>query len=216
MKRQNLKYPGDRVLQKLLEKYHCPTPFHVVRMRFLGGIASLIPGVSPTRMINAFWGDNFPTFENEDEASQFFQLMMSLWNRMARHQGGVVVKLVKPKKLREWEDVTAALHMRAEEIRDGFLVGFFGSGEDQNLPNSLEEALDGLKDIADRSDEMAERVQGPQRDQDDMSIADYREIIELSTKDVETMLTAIMAVTKELRRIGLGAMGRVEDPSPLH
>ncbi len=55
MKRQTFKYPGDAAFQRLLEKYSCPTPFHVVRMRFLGEIASLDFGASPIKTIESFW-----------------------------------------------------------------------------------------------------------------------------------------------------------------
>ncbi len=54
----------------------------------------------------------------------------------------------------------------AEEIRDGFLVGYSGSGIDQHLPESLEEALHGLREIAERFEGAAERVQRPQRVED--------------------------------------------------
>ena len=55
MKRQTFKNPGDAALQRLLEKYNCPTAFHVVRMRFLGEIASLDFGASPIKTIESFW-----------------------------------------------------------------------------------------------------------------------------------------------------------------
>ncbi len=101
-----------------------------------------------------------------------------------------MVKLFKPKKPREWDDIAAAFRMRAEEIRDGFLVGYSGSGTDQHLPESLEETLHGLKEIAERFEEAAERVQGPQRDENKVSFDDYRQLIEVRTKEVETLLTA--------------------------
>ena len=48
MKRQTFKYPGDAAFQRLLEKYNCPTPFHVVRMRFRSKVL--------TRIIDLFSG----------------------------------------------------------------------------------------------------------------------------------------------------------------
>jgi hypothetical protein len=216
MKRQKFKYPGDAALQRLLEKYNCPTPFHVVRMRFLGEIASLDFGASPIKTIESFWDGDLPVFDRKEEGSAFFQAMMSLWNRLARHQDGVLVKLFKLKKLREWDDVAAAFRMRAEEIRDGFLVGYAGSGTDQHLPESLEEALHGLNEIADRFDEAAERVQGPERDEDELSLADFRQVIEVRTKEVETLLTAIMGASKELRKLGILAASEIDEGTSIH
>jgi hypothetical protein len=185
-------------------------------MRFLGEIASLDFGVSPTKTIESFWDGDLPAFDSEDEASTFFQTMMSLWNRMARHQDGVLVKMVKPKKLSGRDDVATALRMRAEELRDGFLVGFSGSGEDQHLPESLEEALQGLEEIADHFDEAAERVRGPQRDEDEMSLDDCRQLIEDRTKEAETLLTAIMRATRELRGLAIEAMNEIDGETLLH
>jgi hypothetical protein len=199
MKRQTFKYPGDATFKKLLAKYHCPTPFHVVRMRFLGEIASPDFAASPSKTVESLWDGDLPVFERSEEASAFFQTMMSLWNRMARHQDGVLVKLLRPKKLREWDDIAAALRLRSEEIRDGFLIGFSGSGEPQYLPEALEEALDGLKEIAARFDEAAVRAQEPGRDEAELSLGDYRQIIKARTNEVEDLLTAIMRVSRELR-----------------
>jgi len=36
MAQPKLSYVGDGAIQKLLMRYGCPTPFHVVRMRFWG------------------------------------------------------------------------------------------------------------------------------------------------------------------------------------
>ena len=216
MKRQKFKYPGDAAFQRLLEKYDCPTPFHVVRMRFLGEIASLDLDASPIKTIESFWNGELPVFELDEEASAFFHVMMGLWNRMARHQDGVLVKLFKPKILREWDDIAAAFQMRAEEIRDGFLVGYSGNGTDQHLPESLEEALHELKEIAKRFEEVAERVQGPQRIGDKMSCDDYRQFIEVRTKEVESLLTAIMRATKEVRKLGIAAASEIDDGTAIH
>ena len=216
MKRQTFKYPGDATFQRLLAKYNCPTPFHVVRMRFLGEIASLDLDASPIKTIESFWDGDLPVFDRKEEASAFFHVMMGLWNRMARHQDGVLVKLFKPKKPHEWDEIAAAFHMRAEEIRDGFLVGYSGSGTDQHLPESLEEALHGLKEIAERFEEAAERVQGPQRVEDKLSFDDYRQLIEVRTKEVETLLTAIMRASRELRKRGITAASEIDDGTLIH
>ncbi len=40
MGRKKFKYAGDAAFKVFLRRYDCPTPFHVVRMRFVGWIAS--------------------------------------------------------------------------------------------------------------------------------------------------------------------------------
>jgi hypothetical protein len=44
---------SDDQMRALLECYHCPTPFHAVRARFLGNIASPDMQGSPIRMVEA-------------------------------------------------------------------------------------------------------------------------------------------------------------------
>ena len=63
MKPQKFKYPGDVAFQRLLQQYECPTPFHVVRMRFLGEIASLDFGASPIKTIESRWDGDLPGFD---------------------------------------------------------------------------------------------------------------------------------------------------------
>ena len=216
MKRPKSKYPGDAAFQRLLERYDCPTPFHVVRMRFLGGIASLDFDISPIKTIGAFWGGDLPVFDHKEEASALFQAMMVLWRRMARHQDGALVKLFKPGKLRTWDDIAAALRMRAEEIQNGFLVGFSGRGEDRHLPRDLEKALHGLQKIAAHFEESAERVQGPQRIEDKMSFDDYRQLLGVRTKKVESLLTAIMRASMAFRKLGIAAAPEINDGALIH
>ncbi len=127
-----------------------------------------------------------------------------------------MVKLFKPKKPREWDDIAAAFRMRAEEIGDGFLVGYSGSGTDQHLPESLEEALHGVKEIAERFEEAAERVQGPQRVEDKMSFDDYSQLIEVRTKEVESLLTVIMRASREFRQLRIAAASEIDDGTLIH
>src|SRR6478736_472601 len=76
----------DRV-RALLQRYRCPVPFHAVRTRFLGNIASPDMQASPIKMVEALWGGELPTFENIDAANELIgALIMGLWNRLTRHQ----------------------------------------------------------------------------------------------------------------------------------
>ena len=215
MKRQKFKYPGDAAMEMFLRKHQCPTPFHVVRMRFLGEIASLKFDASPISTVRSFWDGDLPVFDGEGSANAFFQMMMSIWNRMSRHQDGVLVKLAKPKKLRNWDEISTVLRMRAEEVRDGFLNGFALS-DDQHLPDALSDAIHRLKEIADHFDEAVERVQTSRRDQDELSLDDYRHIVEDRTREVENLLTTVSKATTELRRLGIRGMTEARNEPHLH
>ena len=45
------KIPDEKAIRALIEKYGCPVPFHEVRTRFLGNIATPELSASPLQMI---------------------------------------------------------------------------------------------------------------------------------------------------------------------
>jgi hypothetical protein len=47
---------SDDQVRALLQRYRCPVPFHAVRTRFLGNIASPDMQASPIKMVEALWG----------------------------------------------------------------------------------------------------------------------------------------------------------------
>ena len=47
---------SDGQVRALLERDECPVPFHAVRTRLLGNIASPDMQGSPIRMVEALWG----------------------------------------------------------------------------------------------------------------------------------------------------------------
>ena len=53
MKKRSLRYAGDKAVRALLERYACPTSFHVVRTRLLGNIATPKLDASPLRAIES-------------------------------------------------------------------------------------------------------------------------------------------------------------------
>lgn len=189
-----------------MRRYRCPLPFTVVRMRFLGEIASPRMGVSPLKTIQSFWNDEFPVFDREDEANAFFQSLMSLWNRMARHQDGVVVKLTKPRSPRDRAEAAAVMRLRAEEI-DGFLMGL-GETDDPVFTPALSGSVTGLRSTAALLEKIARKTE---EGSTEGTLQDYSLMIDRTTQEVESLLTAILKAAKELRRQSiLGLSG------PLH
>ena len=78
---------SDEQVRALLERYACPVPFHEVRTRFLGNIASPAMEVSPMKMVGDLWGGELPKFETIDAANELIgALVAGLWNRLTRHQ----------------------------------------------------------------------------------------------------------------------------------
>ena len=61
MKKLSLKYVGAKTVRALLERYACPIPFHIVRMRFLGNIATPKFDASPIKPLRAFGAVSCPS-----------------------------------------------------------------------------------------------------------------------------------------------------------
>jgi hypothetical protein len=53
---------GGLEVQVLIERYRCPVPFHAVRTRFLGNIASPSVGIA-LDTVKALWGGELPKFD---------------------------------------------------------------------------------------------------------------------------------------------------------
>src|ERR1039457_4924007 len=71
----------------LLNRYHCPTPFHAVRARFMGSIVSPAQDRSPVHAAQELWGGKFPLFDSMDDLNDLLHVLMDgLWNRLTVHQ----------------------------------------------------------------------------------------------------------------------------------
>ena len=147
MKTPSLKYAGDKKIRELLRRYACPIPFHAVRTRFLGNIATPRLDISPVQVIRDLWGGEWPEFDDMEVFSEFLQDLTGLWNDLARHQSGT-----KPFRLVRWAagpDTAALQHLcqtRTEEL-EGFIEGLFGDREALDLPERASEALEHLGKI---------------------------------------------------------------------
>ena len=139
------KFPpvNENRVRSLLDKYKCPVPYHEVRTRFLGSIATPEMATSPIQVVKGLWGGELPEFENIDAANDLIgALINGLWNSLTRHQ-----KRTEPFKLvRMAVDPTRAglatfILMRRQEV-DGFVEGLFNGQEDIDLPEKASASLD--------------------------------------------------------------------------
>jgi len=78
---------SDKDVIAMLRRYNCPIPFHAVRARFLGSIASPVFSMFPLAVVQSLWDGDQPGFETPEAANQCFQVLLSgLWNRLTLHQ----------------------------------------------------------------------------------------------------------------------------------
>ena len=125
----------DEDVQILLERYACPVPFHEVRTRFLGNIATPVVETSPMKMVKSLWGGELPEFESLDAANVVIgSLVMGLWNRLTRHQDrNAPFRLVRLRVAATRDGLATLALTRRQEI-DGFIEGLFGGKEAVDLP----------------------------------------------------------------------------------
>jgi hypothetical protein len=136
---------SDDQVRRLLERYNCPVPFHEVRTRFLGNIATPLMSISPLKLVQDLWGRELPTFDTTEEANELVgALIMGLWNRLTRHQDrSAPFRLVRIETKPTRQDLAVLALMRRQEL-DGFIEGLFGGEEVVDLPERAHQGLDHL------------------------------------------------------------------------
>ncbi len=140
--------PTEDEVRELLERHQCPVPFHEVRTRFLGNIASPIMGASPMKVVQDLWGGALPEFETIEAANELIgTLVMGLWNRLTRHQ-----ERSKPFRLTRLnvpptrEGLAMLALMRRQEL-DGFIEGLFAQEADISVSERASHGLDTLGEM---------------------------------------------------------------------
>ena len=140
----------DDDVRALLDRYHCPVPFHAVRTRFLGNIASpvMTGAAAPIETVKGLWGGELPAVDSLDALNELLAaLVMGLWNRLTRHQErSVPFRLVRVEVPAATEGLARIASIRREEL-DGFVDGLFGKEEKLELPERAHRALEVLSEV---------------------------------------------------------------------
>ena len=138
---------NDAEVIALLKRYQCPTPFHEIRTRFLGNIASPVMGVSPMETIKQLWGGELPEFDSMEAVNELLNaLVAGLWNRLTAHQSSrSPFRLLRFDVAQTREGLAHFALVRRQEIA-GFVDGLFGPEKQIDLPERAHEALGVLAD----------------------------------------------------------------------
>ena len=139
---------SDAEVIALLKRYKCPTPFHAVRTRFLGNIASPVMGASPLETVKQLWGGELPEFDSMETVNELLNaLVAGLWNRLAAHQSSRnPFRLLRFDVAQTREGLKHFALVRRQEL-DGFVEGLFGPEKHIDLPERAHEALGVLAEI---------------------------------------------------------------------
>ncbi len=138
----------DQQVQALLARHACPTPLHVLRMRFLGAIASPKVNVSPMRVVEQAWGGALPEFASQDDAEELIQaLVAGLWNRLSEHQNTKTPFRLPRAEVKHTRRALLELAQARSQELAGFVDGLFGEDEEMDLPEKAHEALNMLGEM---------------------------------------------------------------------
>jgi hypothetical protein len=138
----------EKEVRELLERYRCPVPFHEVRTRFLGNVATPVMSASPIKMVEGLWGGELPDFGSINAAKELIgALIMGLWNRLTRHQErSTPFRLTRPDVAATREGLATLALIRRQEL-DGFVEGLFGAEKAIDLPERAHRSLSVLGEL---------------------------------------------------------------------
>lgn len=199
--------PSNKAARAMLEKHGCPVPFHEVRTRFLGNIATPALAASPLQIIKGLWSGELPVFDGIDELNELLNaLVHGLWNDLTRHQ-----KRSQPFRLTRvpMEPTAANLAqyglIRREEL-DGFIEGLFNGEEAIDLPERAHEAIGHLAELRAMMAGICELV-SRDPDADDRTLgATFKNLHEL-TRIMETEIhEAVLSCTRARRQMIKGIL----------
>ena len=194
---------SDDQVQALLERYRCPVPFHAVRTRLLGNIASPAIQGSPIRMVEALWGGELPTFDSIDDANELIgALVMGLWNRLTRHQErSAPFRLTRLDVGATREGLATLARLRREEL-GGFVEGLFGDEERLDLPERAHKALGVLAEIRAMLEGAQVLAEDPTRpgapDDIGVTIGHFRELTRIAEHEIHE---AVLSCTRARRQV---------------
>lgn len=132
-------------MTELLERYKCPTPFHAVRTRFMGSIASPAETISPIETLKQLWHGELPAFDSMEDLNGLLNVLINeLWNQLTKHQTPAnPFRLMRIEVAPTREDLRNFARVRQQEI-EGFINGMFGSNQALELPETAHKAVDAL------------------------------------------------------------------------
>ena len=135
-------------MRDLLRRYACPVPYHEVRTRFLGNIATPKLSASPLNVAKGLWGGAFPEVESIEDLNRLIDALINgLWNALTIHQKrNEPFRLVKVPVEPSVANLARLALVRRQEL-DGFVEGLFDGAEAIDLPERANAAMGALAEM---------------------------------------------------------------------
>jgi len=196
----------DDEVRILLQRYQCPVPFHAVRTRFLGNIATPAMHAAPMETVSALWGGELPAFDTLDAANELIgALVMGLWNRLSRHQErSAPFRLTRVDVSVTREGLAELALMRQEEL-DGFIDGLFGANKTLDFPERAHKALGVLAEIRAMLEGVREVVSNPSKPATPADIAvtlgHLREFTRIAEHEMHELVLSCTRARRQILRM---------------
>ena len=191
-------------------------PFHVVRTRLLGNIASPDMTASPMDTVAGLWGGELPAIDNPDALNELLRvLLMGLWNRLSGHQNrNAPFRMTRVDAPETREGLANIAAIRREEVI-GFIEGMFGKEQGLALPERVRRALEALAEAGGLLRGGSEVARDPTKPASADDIAQTRRHISELTEICEREIhAALLSCTRARRRMPNSAS--TTKPSTLH
>lgn len=197
------KAPTEKAVRDLLDKYACPVPYHEVRTRFLGAIASPSLGNSPLPVVKALWGGEFPPFDSMDDLNNLIDVLINqLWNSLTKHnERTATFSLTRLNLEPSAENLARFAQVRRQEL-EGFVEGLFGDQDRIDLPERAHQALGHLGELrammAGIEDLVARDVQAESRTELETTFKHVRELTRIMETEIHE---AVLSCTRARRQM---------------
>lgn len=207
----------DGAVRAILKRYACPIPYHQVRARFMGNIATPDMNASPMQEVQRIWNDGLPEFEDRKEAEAFFgALLQGMWNGLSAHQKrNDPFKLSRVKTAPASYEYLARLGKARREEIEGFIDGLFTGQEEMDLPESAHKAvgiLGELRALFAATEELANNPPGPADVSSMEQTAKHlRELTRIAEVEINTIIQSCRRARQQM--LATQTMGR---PDKLH
>lgn len=193
----------EKSIRSLLDKHGCLVPFHEVRTRFLGNIATPDMTASPLRSVEGLWGGELPVVASMEEANELIgTFVQGLWNDLTKHQ-----KRSQPFRLTRLnleptaENLARFAQVRRQEL-EGFIEGLFGGQDHIDLPERAHHALGPLGELrammAGIEDLVARDIQAESRTQLETTFKHVSELTQIMEAEIHA---AVLSCARSRRHM---------------
>ena len=192
-------------VRDLLRRYACPVPYHEVRTRFLGSIASPELSASPLQIVKDLWGGTLPEFESIEDLNRLIDTLINgLWNTLTGHQKrNEPFRLVKVPLEPSVANLANLALIRRQEI-DGFVEGLFGGSEEIDLPERANASLGILAEmrgmVAGAHDLTTREVEPADPAQIHETFRHLRELTRIIEKEIHTVVLDCTRARRQMLR----------------